>query len=164
MAASSSSSPSSSWTYHVYLSYRIEDTHRGFTSHLYNALKQRGIHSFTKGVAVEKGDDISAKSFFQAIEASQIVLVILSRNYASSRYCLNELVKIMECRRRLAQLVMPIFYKVDSSDVRHLQGTYGEAMKRHELRLESGNDKALRWSEALREIANVTGFHLTTDR
>ncbi|XP_028765379.1 TMV resistance protein N-like [Neltuma alba] len=162
MAASSSSS--SSWTYDVYLSFRGQDTRHGFTTHLYNALKQRGIHVYVDDAEVEKGDDISAESFLQAIEASQIVLVIFSPNYAYSRNCLDELVKIMECQRRLAQVVVPIFYKVDPFDVRYLQGTYGEAMKRHELRLESGNDKALRWSEALREIASVSGFHLTTHR
>ncbi|XP_028765369.1 TMV resistance protein N-like [Neltuma alba] len=157
-AAAASSSSNSSWTYHVYLSFNGEDTRRGFTSHLYNALKQKGIHAFMDDTDIEKGDDISGESFLRAIEASQIVLVIFSPAYASSQDCLDELVKIMECQRRLPQLVIPIFYYVDWSEVRRQRGRYGEAIEQHEKRLGSESDGVMRWREALTAASGITGF------
>ncbi|XP_028765375.1 TMV resistance protein N-like [Neltuma alba] len=153
-----SSSSSSSWTYDVFLSFRGEDTRRGFTTHLYSALTQSGIHVFRDDEELERGEEIST-SLLQAIEISEIALVILSQNFASSRWCLDELVNIMECRRSAAQVVVPIFYHIDPSDVRHQRGAYGEAMERHEQRLGGGGDRSvLRWREALTEIGNLSGF------
>ncbi|XP_028765383.1 TMV resistance protein N-like [Neltuma alba] len=153
-----SSSSSSSWTYDLFLSFRGEDTRDGFTSELYSALGRSGIHAFMAYENVERGEEISA-SLLQAIERSRIALVILSPDYASSRWCLDELVNIMECRRSAAQVVIPIFYNTDPSHVRKQIGTYGEAMKRHELRLGGGGDRwVLRWRQALTEIRNLSGF------
>ncbi|XP_028765394.1 TMV resistance protein N-like [Neltuma alba] len=163
MASSSSSSSTSStapaWTYDVLLSFRGADTRHGFTSDLYNALRQSGIHAFMDRPGIESGDDIYG-SLFQAIERSRIALVIFSENYASSGWCLNELLHIMECRTRLAQVVIPIFYGVDPSDVRHQTGTCGEAMERHEqwFRTIGNTDRVLRWRKALRAAASLAGF------
>ena len=46
---------------------------------------------------------------------------------------LNELVKIMECRKEMGQTVVPIFYHVDPSDVRKQMGSFGEAFSRYEM-------------------------------
>ncbi|XP_028791385.1 TMV resistance protein N-like [Neltuma alba] len=143
--------------YDVFLSFRGKDTRHGFTSTLYRALRRSGIHAFMDDSGLERGEEVSA-SLMQAIERSQINLVIFSPDYASSSWCLDELVKIMECRRSLAQVAIPIFYGVESSDVRHQRGAYGKAMKRHEERLGSENDEVMRWREALRAAANISGF------
>ncbi|XP_028791380.1 TMV resistance protein N-like [Neltuma alba] len=159
-----SSSSSSSWTYDLFLSFRGEDTRDGFTSELYSALGRSGIHAFMDDEGVERGEEISA-SLLQAIERSRIALVILSPDYASSRWCLDELVNIIECRRSAAQVVIPIFYNTDPSHVRKQTGTYGEAMKRHEQRLGGGGDhRVLRWRLALTEISNLSGFDSGTFR
>lgn len=42
---------------------------------------------------------------------------ILSENYASTQWYLDELHKIMECKEKNGQLVIPIFYMVDHSNV-----------------------------------------------
>ncbi|XP_028765392.1 TMV resistance protein N-like [Neltuma alba] len=159
-----SSSSSSSQTYDVFLSFRGQDTRRNLTGHLYSALKQSGIHVFRDDEELERGEEISP-SLLQAIERSRIALVILSPDYASSRWCLDELVNIMECRRSAAQVVVPIFYNINPSDVRHQRGTYGEAMERHEQRLGGeGDRRVLRWRQALTEISNLSGFDSTADR
>ncbi|XP_028765389.1 TMV resistance protein N-like [Neltuma alba] len=159
-----SSSSGSSWTYDLFLSFRGEDTRDGFTSELYSALGRSGIHAFMDDEGVERGEEISA-SLLQAIERSRIALVILSPDYASSRWCLDELVNIMECRRSAAQVVIPIFYNTDPSHVRKQTGTYGGAMKRHEQRLGGGGDRrVLRWRQALTEISNLSGFDSGTFR
>ncbi|XP_028765370.1 TMV resistance protein N-like [Neltuma alba] len=150
------------FNYDVFLSFRGEDTCHGFTSHLYRALRQSGIHAFMDDSGLERGEEVSA-SLMQAIERSQIALLIFSPDYASSRWCLDELVKIMECRRRLGRVAIPIFYEVDPSEVRSQRGRYGEAIERHEERLGRENDgvmwwKVMEWRSVLKEAAKISGF------
>ncbi|KAI9075680.1 hypothetical protein K1719_042377 [Acacia pycnantha] len=155
MAAASSSS-SSSWTYDVFLSFRGFDTRLGLTSHLHAALKQSGIDVYMDG-RLQTGEEISY-SLLQAIERSRMALVILSPDYASSRWCLDELVKIMECRVTRSLVAIPIFYKVDPFHVRHQRGKYGDAMEQHQQRLGRESDLVLQWRQALTETANLSGF------
>ncbi|KAH9726194.1 Disease resistance-like protein DSC1 [Citrus sinensis] len=61
-------------------------------------------------------DKISKLSLVNAIEASAISVIVFSEGYASSRWCLDELVKILDCKKEYAQIVIPVFYRVDPSD------------------------------------------------
>ena len=54
-----------------------------------------------------------------------ISIVIFSENYAFSFWCLDELVKIMEGKKPKGQIVWPIFYKVDPSNVRKQTRSFG---------------------------------------
>jgi len=53
-----------------------------------------------------------------------------------------------------ARFVLPVFYKVDSSDVRKLKRSYGKAMTKHNACLDL--DK---WKASLHQVANLSGFH-----
>ena len=53
---------------------------------------------------------------------STIAVIVFSENYVASRWCLNELAKIMECKRRSQQIVLPIFYHVDLSELQAQTG------------------------------------------
>lgn len=64
----------------------------------------------------------------------------------------------MECQRTRNQLVLPVFYDVDPSEVRNQKGSFKEAFAQHEKR--SDNDNVLRWRMALMEAANLSGFNL----
>ncbi|XP_054808013.1 TMV resistance protein N-like isoform X2 [Prosopis cineraria] len=152
MGAAASSS-SSSKKHEVFLSFRGEDTRRSFTSHLHAALCLRGIETYID-YRLPKGDDIS-KSLIQAIEDSSIAVVILSKEYASSKWCLNELVKILECKEVNGQLVVPIFYKVEPSHVRNQRGSYEEAFAKHSRQ---NPEKVDQWRRALFEIASLAGW------
>ena len=163
MASASSFTPSSSstpsilrtTTYDVFLSFRGEDTRHKFTDHLYNALGRRGIRTF-RDDKLSRGEAI-APELFKAIEESRSSVIIFSENYAHSRRCLDELVKIMECRKDLGHTVIPIFYHVDPSYVRKQEGSFGEAFAGYE---KNWKDKIPRWRTALTEAANLFGWHL----
>ena len=114
--ASSSSFTHQSKNFDVFLSFKEEDTWYGFTGHLYNALHQKGINTFIDD-DLQRGEEISME-LLKIIESSKILIIVLSQNYASSPWCLDELIKILECKKN-DQVVLPIFYDVDPSKVRN---------------------------------------------
>ena len=160
--ASSSSSFSSSTQrckYDVFLSFRGEDTRTSFTDHLFVALKQKGIFTFRDEENLERGKSISP-DLLKAIEESRFAIVILSRNYASSTWCLKELAKIIECRKEMTIIVLPIFYDVDPSTLRKQKGTFAQAFSKHEECFKDDIEKVRTWRAALIEVANIKGWHL----
>ena len=90
----SSSSSSRRWIYDVFLSFRGMDTHNNFIDHLYAALQCLGIFTFRDNERLERGKSISPE-LLKAIEELRISIVILSKNYAYSTWCLDELAKII---------------------------------------------------------------------
>ncbi|BFG20767.1 hypothetical protein CerSpe_070410 [Prunus speciosa] len=150
--------PVSSFSYQVFLSFRGEDTRTNFTDHLYKALSDKEIHTFIDRELV-KGEEISS-ALVKAIEESRISLIVFSENYASSRWCLDELVKILQCKQSNQQIVLPIFYKVDPSDVRKQTSKFGGAFEGHiESKFKDNEEKVLKWRRALTEAANLSGWH-----
>nr|XP_023897331.1 disease resistance-like protein DSC1 [Quercus suber] len=152
----SSSSSTRQWSHDIFLSFRGEDTRYGFTGHLYTALRNYGLNTFFD-TNLERGEEIS-KELLKIIEMSMISIVVLSENYASSTWCLNELVKILECRKtRQIWKVYPIFYEVTPSEVRKKEGKFGTALDNHEKNFKDDMEKVKRWREALTEVANLCG-------
>ena len=145
--------------YHdVFLSFRGEDTRVGFTSHLHAALKRKQVPTFVDDQLV-RGDEISA-SLLRTIEEAKLSVIVFSENYASSKWCLEELVKIFECRKNNGQIVIPVFYKVDPTHVRHQTGSFGDAfatlIRNKALTLEEVQS----FRDALTDAANLSGWGL----
>ncbi|XP_038721239.1 disease resistance protein RPV1-like [Tripterygium wilfordii] len=141
------------WIHDVFLSFRDIDTGKNFTDHLRFALKEAGINSFRND-----DEDCGRDDLVLAIQNSRISIIVFSKNYAASRWCLEQLVKIMECRKTTRQLVLPIFYDVDPSDVRKQNGLYAEAFDKHEQRFVP--EKVMEWRAALTDAANLSGWDL----
>ncbi|XP_030946035.1 TMV resistance protein N-like [Quercus lobata] len=155
-SSSSSSSSSSSFThqnYDIYLSFRGEDTRNGFTSHLHKALCDKGFNTFIDD-NLRRGEDISIE-LLKAIESSTISIIIFSKNYASSTWCLDELVKILEC----SKLILPIFYNMDPSEVRKQKSEFGVALRKHEEIFKDDIDKVQNWRIALNKVGSLSGWH-----
>jgi hypothetical protein len=160
--ASSSCSSSSTMcgcTYHVFLSFRGTDTRKNFTDHLYTALKQNGIFTFRDDEKLERGKTIDSE-LMKAIEESKIAIVILSKDYALSSWCLIELAKIIECMKKTRLIVLPVFHYVDPSDVRYQRGTFAEAFAKLEERFKDNIEDVNTWRAALTDVANLSGFDL----
>ncbi|RVW96819.1 TMV resistance protein N [Vitis vinifera] len=157
----SSSTTSISRNYDVFLSFRGGDTRRNFTDHLYTTLTASGIQTFRDDEELEKGGDI-ASDLSRAIEESRFFIIIFSKNYAYSRWCLNELVKIIERKSQKESVVLlPIFYHVDPSDVRNQRGSFGDALACHERDANQEKKEMIqKWRIALRKAANLCGCHV----
>jgi hypothetical protein len=158
-----SSSPCSSltsrWKFDVFLNFRGVDNREGFTDHLYAALQQKGILTFRDDEELERGKSISPE-LLKAIEESRFAIVILSKNYASSTWCLDELAKIVRCKKDTGLMVVPVFYDVDPSDVRNQTRTFEKSFVEHEECFKENIEKVETWRAALREVANLSGWHL----
>ena len=159
MASSSSSSSTLTQKKHdVFLSFRGEDTRDNFTSHLYAALRRKKIGTYIDYNGLKKGDEISP-ALVQAIRESKISVIIFSKNYASSTWCLDELVHILSCKEGInGQLVIPVFYGVDPSHVRKQQGSYATALAALEERFAHDIEKVQRWKRALASAASLSGW------
>ncbi|KAF3964070.1 hypothetical protein CMV_011602 [Castanea mollissima] len=148
-----SSSPSSltpRWKYDVFLSFKGKDTQNNFTGHLYAALQHKGIFTFRDEEELERGESISP-TLLKAIEESWCAIIILSKNYVSSTWCLDELAKIVRCKKEIGLTILPIFYYVNPSDIRK----QAEALYVHNF-----FERTETWKAALREVANLSGWHL----
>ena len=71
---------------------------------------------------------------------------------------LDELQKILECKKFLGRGVLPIFYGIDPSNVRYQTGSFAEAFRKHEERFGEDKTKVQRWRDALSELANLSGY------
>ncbi|KAM5563077.1 hypothetical protein ABKV19_017991 [Rosa sericea] len=145
------------WKYDVFLSFRGDDTRKAFTDHLYTALEHQGIITFRDDPELQKGEAISP-ALCAAIEESRFALIVISQNYASSTWCLDELVRILECMEAKGT-VLPIFYDVDPSDVRKQTGSFKRAFANHEERFKDDKEKVQRWRSALTEVASFSGWN-----
>ncbi|KAF3445361.1 hypothetical protein FNV43_RR10537 [Rhamnella rubrinervis] len=142
--------------YDVFLSFRGEDTGDRFASYLYAALYDKQILCFMDR-KLERGDEISP-TLRKTIDESTISVIIFSENYATSTWCLDELVQILEAKKRNGQIVMPIFYGIDPSIVRRQKGCYEVAFAALEQRFKNRMETVHQWRAALTEAANLCGL------
>ena len=139
--------------FNVFMSFEGEDIRLGFVGHLCNTLRHQGIHTFIDDNLLRE-EQISAQHL-KTIESSMVSIIIFSKNYASSTWCLDELVKIIECKKN-DRLVRPIFYNMDPLEVK--KGKFEEELAKHEEKFKD-NKKVHRWREALCEASNIHGWH-----
>ncbi|CAN6563523.1 unnamed protein product [Malus baccata var. baccata] len=156
LVSSSSFSSPPSWKYDVFLSFRGADTRTNFTDHFYKALVDKRITTFIDH-QLKRGEEIS-QALLEAIDESRISIIVFSENYASSRWCLEELECILKCRKLRKQIVLPVFYKVDPSHVRKQMSSFGDAFTKLKCKFEDNKEKILTWSCALTDAANLSGY------
>ena len=147
------STPRLTHVYEVFVSFRGADTRTSFTSHLFAALDRERIGVYRDDINLPRGGEIGLE-LLKAIETSRIAVVVFSKNYGTSDWCLDELVKIMECKKLLNQRVLPIFYDVSQSEVLEQEGIFAEAL------LKGPEDKVNNWRAALTEAADLAGLQL----
>lgn len=156
-SATFSTSSTEEKRYDVFFSFRGEDTRNQFANYLYATLHDKQILVFMDDHTLERGDEISP-TLRKAIQDSTISIIIFSKNYASSTWCLDELVQILECKKRNGQIVVPVFHGTRPSTVRNQDGSYEVAFGRLEEQFRDRMEKVHKWRAALAEAANICGF------
>ncbi|KAM7460324.1 hypothetical protein LguiB_036316 [Lonicera macranthoides] len=144
---------SSSTPYDVFLSFRGEDTRYTFADHLYTALVQHGFCTFRDDDEMHKGEYLKSE-LEKAIPQSKSSIIVISENYASSTWCLDELVIILERRRTSGHVVLPVFYHVEPSEV-HKQTN--SQVKKINMWLQDGSNE-----DIVRAICGMSGIGKTT--
>ncbi|GKD59255.1 Toll/interleukin-1 receptor domain-containing protein [Tanacetum coccineum] len=152
-STSTSSIQKKSFKYDVFISFRGEDTRNTFVGHLYHALKDKGIYTYKDDERMKQGKTI----LIQAIKDSRFFIIVFSRNYASSSWCLDELAEIMDCQKTGKQTAYPypVFFDVEPTEVRKQSGVVKEAFAEHEKKEVAG-----KWREAMKEASNLAGWEL----
>ncbi|XP_039156969.1 disease resistance protein RPV1-like [Eucalyptus grandis] len=145
--------------YEVFLSFRGLDTRASFTDFLYTSLKDAGIRTFRDDEELRVGEEF-APELLQAIKQSKILIPIFSKGYASSVWCLKELVQMVECQKTGGQKIMPIFYDVAPSEVRHQTGSYKKAFVSHKRKRRYEEKTIGEWMDALTAVADINGWNL----
>ena len=81
-------------------------------------------------------------------------MIVLSENFANSSWCLKELELIVERMKKDGQVIVPVFYRIERSDVGQQRGTYRLSSERFD-----GRDKGKAGAEAaLKIIADIEGL------
>ncbi|XP_071718506.1 TMV resistance protein N-like [Rutidosis leptorrhynchoides] len=163
-----SSSDNHDEKYDVFLSFGGVDTRRTFTNHLHQALERADLKTFLDKEEIPPGLYLKPE-LEKAIKSSTASVIVLSENYASSTWCLDELVLILDQHKKFRQIVIPIFYHVEPTDVRKQQNSFGEAMAEHKKKMEAEADvekkrllteKIEIWKKALTQDSNITGLEV----
>ncbi|XP_048131780.1 disease resistance protein RPV1-like [Rhodamnia argentea] len=155
---SSSCDDGSGRGYEVFLNFRGPDTHLTIADCLYNDMIRAGIRAFKDNEELRFGEEIE-EGLLQAINESRIYIPIFSKDYASSKWCLRELARILELSRDdHEKVILPIFFDVDADDVKLKTNLYRKALRKHKT--EYGKDFAEKWKKALREVARIRGRNL----
>ena len=140
--------------YDVFISFKREDRRQLYISLLHGVLKRARVHVFVDGIELRSGDLFLSG----AIEGSRVSIIVFTTNYVDSTRCLQELEKIMECRSSKGQVVVPVFYGVDPSEVRNQTGHFGEALASMERNSTNENEvnEVLSYRTALQEAAGIS--------
>lgn len=151
----SSYTSSSIPTFDVVLHFSAEEETRNFfVSDLYRSLSEKGVTTYYKDDKLEKG-----LSYFGSdlqIRESKVAVVVVSQSYPTSSSCLNELQTILDFHDEGQLSVLPIFYKIDPSDIRKQTGDVADAFK--ELGEEYPDDKVQAWRISLTKLTNISGL------
>ncbi|CAF1919257.1 unnamed protein product [Brassica napus] len=134
----------------VFVSFRGEELRCGFVSHLVEALQRHGINVFIDKLE-SVGQDLS--NLFARIEESTIALVIFSRRYTESRWCLDELLlSLLRIYILISNIivlqVIPIFFKVEPVTVKQLRGAFGDKFRDREWEYRCDKPRTGSWKEA----------------
>ncbi|ONI22391.1 hypothetical protein PRUPE_2G126000 [Prunus persica] len=161
-ASSSNSSRCSSHrcsSYHMFMSFRGEDTRKTFTDHLYTALVNARFCTFWDNNELERGEDIKPE-LQKAIQQSQSSVIVFSKDYALSRWCLDELVMILGCKRTYHDhVVLLVFYDVDPYKVNRWRAAFTEIADLAGMVLQNQADGYE--SKFIKKIVKVVGEKLS---
>ncbi|KAH6555656.1 hypothetical protein KP509_1Z238100 [Ceratopteris richardii] len=150
--------------YDVFICYVGEDTKRNMVSVLRGRLHSMGITCFDN-YNMNHEPEINPH-IEEAIKKSKAYVIFFSKNFASSKRCLEEakLIMNMQCPSSTSsrtRKVIPIFYDVPPSEVRHQP----ENSEYHQCRVTGSTvqEGDQSWSKSLYELSKIKGFEFRSE-
>ncbi|KAH7404733.1 hypothetical protein KP509_15G040300 [Ceratopteris richardii] len=143
--------------YEVFLCYIGSDTKHNMVSVLRGMLHWEGITCFNDYDINDESTEIKPH-IEDAIQKSKVYVIFLSPKFASSKLCLEEVYQIMNTQNspgtsNTVRSVIPVFYDVTPSDVRHKKSSYDLCRVS-----ESTVHDIKRWSKSLSNLSLLKGF------
>eukprot|EP00253_Pinus_taeda_P001240 PITA_01240 len=163
-STSTSHGNTSSYVYDVFINHRGPDVKKGLASHIYHRLKEHRLRVFLDQPELEEGENM-APQIEEAIRTASVSVAIFSPRYAESSWCLKELVLMLKS----GSTIIPVFYKVEPSDLRWTRGrdrVYAEALGVLEEKITFDSQPRYdpttieKWRDALSAVADISGFEL----
>eukprot|EP00253_Pinus_taeda_P036650 PITA_36650 len=171
--ASSSTSTSTSHTlnnndyvFDVFISHRGPDVKKTLATHLYHRLCEHDLSVFLDEQELRAGDTVNPQ-LESAVRTSSVNIAIFSPNYAESKWCLDELLNMVDSMSKYKSTIIPVFYGVTPAEVRRTQGgkgVYAQALyklqgkKTFDGQRRHDSDIIEKWRNALSTVADIKGF------
>ncbi|KAL3746464.1 hypothetical protein ACJRO7_015427 [Eucalyptus globulus] len=145
--------------YDVFLSFRGLDTRHSIVEIVYGNLVRNKILVFRDDEELSSGIGIG-EELLLALDDSHMFIPFLSKNYASSIWCLRELAHMVKCGKSVGKRILPIFYDVEVDDVKLESTLYRSALDDHRRWIPE--KEVEEWEEALRYVGRINGYNLKT--
>eukprot|EP00253_Pinus_taeda_P031481 PITA_31481 len=172
MASSSTSTSTphtvnNDYVFDVFINHRGPDVKKTLATDLYHRLCKHDLRVFLDEQELRVGENLTPQ-IESAIRTSSVNIAIFSRNYAYSKWCLDELVLMVECMSKYKSTIIPVFYDgVKPTELRWLEGgkgVYAKALS--ELQEKKDVDGGPRydsntlkkWKKALSDVPEIIGF------
>ncbi|GLJ33129.1 hypothetical protein SUGI_0666730 [Cryptomeria japonica] len=145
--------------YDAFISHRGPDVKETLAKQLYERLKARQCGAFLDRQEIEGGDSITS-AIENAIRSSVVQIAIFSKRFAESKWCLEELVLMLQ---QTDALFIPVFYDVHPWELRHIENNKSQyAAAFSDYRRNGRNvDKLDEWKKALAFAADISGYELS---
>ncbi|KAI6668368.1 hypothetical protein NL676_016150 [Syzygium grande] len=124
-----------------------------------------GIRVFRDDEELRVGEVIGGE-LLRAIDDSILYIPIFSRGYATSKWCLREIARMVENTdasnrsEGIKKKILPIFFDVEPDDVKLKTPLYRDALLEHEKKVP---EEVEAWRKALVEVDEIKGWNLNRD-
>ncbi|KAG2240317.1 hypothetical protein Bca52824_090807 [Brassica carinata] len=121
---------SRSWKHdQVFISFRGKTQRNNLVSNLKKELKRSKINFF---IDEDEMRGRRTRTLFERIRESGVALILLSKKYSNSYWCLDELVEIQKQMEAGYLIAFPVFYEVEADSVKSQTGCFGNTLLKTE--------------------------------
>eukprot|EP00253_Pinus_taeda_P001249 PITA_01249 len=168
-SSSTSSSPrgeNESYVFDVFINHRGPDVKKTVATDLYNRLCAHDLLVFLDQRELREGENITPQ-IESAIRTASVHIAIFSANYVSSKWCLDELVLMVDSMSNFKSTIIPVFYGVKPAELRWTQGgkgVYAQALRQLQEKKDVDgrprydSNTLEKWRKALSDVAEIKGF------
>ena len=164
---SSSRGENDSYVFDVFINHRGPDVKKTLATDLYHRLCNHDLRVFLDERELREGENITPQ-IESAIRTSTVHIAIFSPGYANSKWCLDELILMVESMSNFKSTIIPVFYGVKPAELRWTQGgkgIYAQALselqekKNVDGRPRYDSNTLEKWRKALSDVAEIKGFN-----